>query len=321
MQTADNEASRLGKTALQVVKMINSLPGASDPEAKLRKYEREPAWKCPEGLKLTELDLGMFKADLMQSGPTDGIILQLHGGGYYEPMHNLYKDTAALYNKLSEGYDILTPDYRVATEAPFPAALEDALCAYRWIREHGYSPEKIIFAGDSAGGGLVLGLTLYLKDHDMPLPAGIITMSAWTDLTGSGESYTANFETDPIFGGTKDSLIYRNDYYINDSPENPYISPVFGDMTGFPPMLMQVGDQEMLLSDTLTVAEKAKKAGVKVKLHVYPGMFHIFQMGFTLYPECKAAWEEVRRFLRVMKNFGDEADTEWRVCLNDAKGK
>ena len=80
MQTADSEASRLGKTALQVVKMINSLPGASDPEAKLRKYEREPAWKCPEGLKLTELDLGMFKADLMQSGPTDGIILQLHGG-------------------------------------------------------------------------------------------------------------------------------------------------------------------------------------------------------------------------------------------------
>ena len=135
----------------------------------------------------------------------------------------------------------------------------------------------------------------------MPLPAGIITMSAWTDLTKSGESYEENFNIDPIFGGTKETMVYMDGYYKDDDPHNPYISPIFGDMTGFPPMLMQVGDREVLLSDTLSVADAAKKAGVLVKTHVYPGMFHVFQMGLSLYPESKEAWEEVRRFIRIVK--------------------
>lgn len=122
-------------------------------------------------------------------------------------------------------------------------------------------------------------------------------MSAWTDLTCKGESYEKNFDIDPVFGGTKDSVVFQNEYYRNDSPENPYISPAFGEYEGFPPMLMQVGECEMLLSDTIIIAEKAKAAGVEVSMHIYPGMFHIFQKGMSMYPESKMAWDEIREFL------------------------
>lgn len=132
------------------------------------------------------------------------------------------------------------------------------------------------------------------------MPGGIITMSAWTDLTKGGESYQENFEIDPMFGGSMDTLIYKNGYYGELNPEYPYISPVNGSYHGFPPMLMQVGEYEMLLSDTLEVARKAKEAGVQVKAHMYQGMFHVFQMGQLLYPEAKEAWVEVGRFIRKL---------------------
>ena len=152
-------------------------------------------------------------------------------------------------------------------------------------------------AGDSAGGGLALALCMYLKDEGRPLPAGIVAMSPWTDLTASGASYVDNFELDPLFGNTSDSLIYNRDYLGDNDPTNPYISPMFGDYTGFPPMLLQVGSIEMLLSDSISVAEKAKEAGVSVKLTVYEGMFHIFQMAMKLLPESRDAWVEIGKFL------------------------
>ncbi|MCM1157494.1 MAG: alpha/beta hydrolase [Bacteroidales bacterium] len=227
-----------------------------------------------------------------------GIILQLHGGGYYGRLHNTYRDMAAMYSEVSQGLDVLSVDYRVAPQYPFPAALEDAVAAYQWILDEGYDADRLFVAGDSAGGGLALAMCLYLRDYGMPLPKGIITMSAWTDLTKSGESYQENFEIDPVFGGTTDSLVYKEGYYRNANPENPYISPINGEYYDFPPMLMQVGEYEMLLSDTLTVAAKAREAGVAVKEHVYKGMFHVFQMGLLLYPEAKEAWVEAGRFIR-----------------------
>nr|MCR5203156.1 alpha/beta hydrolase [Lachnospiraceae bacterium] len=169
--------------------------------------------------------------------------------------------------------------------------------SYNYILDMGISPENIIIAGDSAGGGLSLALTLYLKDHDMPLPAAVITMSAWTDLTKSGSSYDDNYETDPLFGNTRESLVYSEDYYKNTTPDNPYVSPKFGDFTGFPPVLMQVGEMEMLLSDTTDVAKKMEDTGVKVKSHIYPGMFHVFQLGLNLFPEEKEAWNEIEEYI------------------------
>lgn len=314
----EDRISIRGRTARKMVKVANHLPlpGGQSQAGQLRAklYQRERMWECPEHLNLSVISMEHFTMELLSrkremedtENNTDdwklpGIVLQLHGGGYYGRMHNTYRDMAGLYNEISKGYDVLSVDYRVAPEHSYPAALEDALAAYQWIMERGYPLEKLIVAGDSAGGGLALALCLYLRDHDIPLPAGIITMSAWTDLTKSGESYQENFDIDPIFGGTMDSLVYQEGYYKDSNPEIPYISPVNGDYHGFPPMLMQVGEYEMLLSDTKTVARHAMDAGVTVKEHIYPGMFHVFQMGLLLYPEAKEAWIEVGRFIRYLR--------------------
>ncbi len=300
-----------GITAREIVRAANHFPVIGDlrrnGELQNLKSDHEPKWRCPEGLLHTEIRMEHFKMELFEREDVQEerqyrhVILQLHGGGYYGRMHNVYRDTAVMYMEVSDGYDILTPDYRVAPEDPYPAALDDAVAAYTWLLEQGYTAERIIVAGDSAGGGLSLALTLYLKDHGMPMPGGIITMSAWTDLTKSGDSYQENFDRDPIFGGSKHTLVYKEGYYGDHDPMDPYISPVGGDYRGFPPMLMQVGSLEMLLDDTLSVSERARYAGVHIKTHVYTGMFHIFQMGFKLYPEAVDAWKEVGHFLRVIR--------------------
>ena len=128
---------------------------------------------------------------------TDRVILQLHGGGYVGRVRNAYYVFAGLYNEVSRGCAVLTPDYRVAPEHKYPAALEDAIASYKWLLDQGYSGEQIIVAGDSAGGGLAMCLTMYLRDHNMPVPGGLVAMSPWTDLTASGESYDCLLYTSP----------------------------------------------------------------------------------------------------------------------------
>lgn len=326
----ENKISIRGRMARKMVEIANhmSQTGENGCKNELREKLFARDWKCPEHLQLIGIEMETFHMELLRERKKEGsvevanatltermnelsdenslrytpnekgIILQLHGGGYNFDMNNSYRDMAAQYIEVSGGMDVLTIDYRVAPAHPYPAALEDAIESYQWILEQGYESNNILVAGDSAGGGLGLALCLYLRDHNMPMPGSIITMSAWTDLTCTGESYEKNFDIDPVFGGTRDSLVFHNEYYRNDSPENPYISPVFGEYHGFPSMLMQVGECEMLLSDTVTVAEKAKAAGVEVTVHIYPGMFHIFQKGMNMYPESKAAWEEVEKFIR-----------------------
>ena len=303
----ENKISVRGRMARKMVELANHLSPVAEQGSKneLREKLFAKDWKCPVHLQLIGIEMENFYMELLREQKQEllyipnpkGIILQLHGGGYYLDMNNSYRDMAVQYRDVSDGMDVLTIDYRVAPACPYPAALEDALEAYQWILEQGYEGADIVVVGDSAGGGLGLALCLYLRDNSMPMPKCIITMSAWTDLTCTGESYEKNFDIDPVFGGTKDSVVFQNEYYCNDNPENPYISPVFGEYDGFPPMLMQVGECEMLLSDTVTVSEKAKAAGVEVNMHIYPGMFHIFQKGMNMYPESKMAWDEVGKFL------------------------
>lgn len=306
------QVSLRGRTARKVVEVANHLPVlghmSQNGELQARRNEHEKEWKCPEGYVNTAIETERFSMELLktagQNRPPEErfVILQLHGGGYYNRIHNTYRDAAVWYSECGSGMDVLSIDYRTAPEDPYPAALEDALEAYKWLLEQDYLPKHIIAAGDSAGGGLALALTLYLKDHQLPLPGGIVTMSAWTDLTKSGDSYQENFDKDPIFGGSRDTLVYKEGYYAEHDPVDPYISPINGDYSCFPPMLMQVGEWEMLLDDTLEVAAKAKEAGVPVKKHMYPGMFHIFQMGFHLFPEAEEAWKEVAEFLKMIRN-------------------
>lgn len=267
-----------------------------------RKNPVEPAWRCPGDYIYELVPTEKFVMEYLKpkQAVTGRVILQLHGGGYIGPMKNIYRRFAVKYSQISFGADVLTPDYRVAPEHPYPAALEDAVCAYEWLLAQGWFSEQIIVAGDSAGGGLAMALCHYLSNHGRQLPCGIIAMSPWTDLTASGESYDTNYERDPLFGKTRDSLIYNRDYVGDHDPMDEYISPMFGDFRGFPPMLIQVGSYEMLLSDSVDVAAKARGQGVKVRLSIYDGMFHIFQMAAKMLPESRKAWVEIGKFIEIL---------------------
>lgn len=267
-----------------------------------RKNPVEPTWKCPKGFQVEKICMEHFEMEYLCPEDTDNklIVLQLHGGGYIGPMKNIYRNFAVMYSKTAKGANVLTIDYRVAPEYTYPAALEDSISAYEWILEKGYLPEQIVVVGDSAGGGLALALSLYLRDNNKLLPKGIITMSAWADLTCEGESYTSQYESDPLFGNTKDSMIFNSAYIGEHNPRHPYISPVFGEFYKFPPILMQVGSSEMLLSDTIEIARKIKEEGGKVRLSVYEGMFHVFQMSMNLIPESRTAWQEIRQFFKTI---------------------
>lgn len=259
----------------------------------------EPPWKCPPGYSMLKIKMKKFDMELLTPPEVNSgyAVLQLHGGGYIGKMRNVYRSFAKYYSDMRGGIKVLTIDYRVAPEDPYPAALEDAVTAYKWLMGLGYKGSDIIVAGDSAGGGLALALAMYLKDNSINLPAAMVLMSPWTDLTASGSSYETNYELDPLFGNTRESMIYNGEYIGSNEPDNPYISPLFGDFNGLMPMLFQAGSVEMLLSDSVDAAKKAEEAGCSVKLNVYEGMFHVFQMALDLLPESKQAWQEVKEFI------------------------
>ncbi len=305
----ESEASIRGRVMRELIAHVTNdhLIGKKIKNGELRKKigNAEPPWKCPDCFTMTEVPMENFRMELLEPKEqpnTEKIILQLHGGGYVGAMRNAYRMFAGLYSEVSRGMAVLTPDYRVAPENPYPAALEDAFAAYCYLLEEGWFADQIIVAGDSAGGGLAMALCHYLKDHGKSLPCGIVAMSPWTDLTASGESYDTNYERDPLFGKTRDSLIYNKEYIRDNDPLNAYISPLYGDFRGFPPMLIQVGSYEMLLSDSVSVAAKAREQGVKVRLSIYDGMFHIFQMAAKMLPESKRAWVEIGKFMDVLTN-------------------
>ena len=313
---AEGEASEKGRALAELISHVTNdfAIGKKIKSGELRKRIKEPPWIVPACFEMREIAMGDFAMKLLsrkEEPSEEFVVLQLHGGGYVGAVRNAYYVFAGLYNEVSHGCSVLTPDYRVAPENPYPAALDDALASYQWLLDNGYSGEQIVLAGDSAGGGLAMALCMYLRDHGMPLPCGLVAMSPWTDLTASGESYETNYEKDPLFGNTRESIIYLDDYAGAHDKTEPYISPLFGDFHGFPPMLIQVGSLEMLLSDSVSVAEKARAQGVKVRLSVYEGMFHVFQMAYLNIPESKKAWAEVGKFFDVIKQ---QTQCSFEIC-------
>ena len=259
----------------------------------------EPEWKCPKGYVWDKIDREQYVLEVQypKENRNHLWILQLHGGGYIGPMKNAYRNFGIKYSEHNGGCSVVTPDYRVAPKHPFPAALQDCIDAYQWILEHGVKEEQIVLVGDSAGGGLVFALGLWLKEQGKSMPKGMITMSAWTDVSCSGSSYKTNFQKDPLFGNTKESMLYRKDYIREQDPKNPLLSPLFGDLSGFPPIHMQVGSYEMLLSDTEEFAKKASEAKVSVEVVIFEKMFHVFPMVGNLIPETQEAWKCIETFL------------------------
>lgn len=293
------------KIMRQLINMATSdhLIGPGIKKGTFRRRMVEPPWKCPAGYSVLDIKMKNFNMEILTPPEVNSecIVLQLHGGGYIGKMRNVYRSFAKYYSDMRSGMKVLTIDYRVAPENPYPAALNDALTAYGWLLGLGYKGHNIILAGDSAGGGLALALSEYLRDNSIELPAALVLMSPWTDLTASGSSYETNYELDPLFGNTRESMIYNGEYIGDNEPDNPYISPLFGEFNALPPMLFQAGSIEMLLSDSVDAAQKAKEAGCDVQLSIYDGMFHVFQMALDILPESQQAWQEVKEFVESIE--------------------
>lgn len=272
--------------------------------AKMEKLVRDDS-KIQDGELSTFITPHDESSGLTQNPEEKYVILHLHGGGYVGAFKKNYHRVAGYYSEVSHGMDVYSLDYRVAPEFPFPAAVQDAVDAFHYILAQGIKADHIFIGGDSAGGGLGLALSMYLRDEKGMIPAGLILMSPWADTSASGPSYTENTEIDPVFGGSRSALIFENPYAMDADKQNPMLSPVFGDFAGLPPMLVQTGTDEMLLSDSETVAEKAKNSGVKIRYTKYEGMFHVFQMAGPIMEESSRAWTEVGKFINAVKNLAD----------------
>ncbi len=204
------------------------------------------------------------------------VILYCHGGGY-STGSSLYARTLTTKIAASTSMDVLCFDYRLAPEHPYPAAARDAMDAWNYLMLLGYGARDVIVAGDSAGGNMALSLVLKLKEEERLLPRGLVLMSPWTDLTSSGETHTSRAEVDPVLDAEYLDRMIHN-YVDGQDLHEPMISPLFGDFTGFPPTYIQVGNNEVLLSDATMLHKKMIEANVSVKLDVFEGMWHVFQM-------------------------------------------
>jgi acetyl esterase/lipase len=225
-------------------------------------------------------------------------LLYIHGGGFVSGSGGFYLAQAAHISAAAK-CAVLLPDYRLAPEYRFPAGLEDCVLAHKWMLANGPAgprPARATFvAGDSAGGSLTLATLLALRDRKMKLPAAGIALSPTTDLTLA----SASLKTvgDPILSA-KTMPVFRDHYLGKADPKNPLASPVFGDYRGLPPLLIQVGEHEMLRDDSIRVAKKARADGASVKLEVWPGMFHVFQSHEPLLPEAREAIDHMAEFMR-----------------------
>lgn len=221
----------------------------------------------------------------------DRVVLYLHGGGYVLGSVNSHRD---LINRLSLAADarVLALDYRLAPETPFPGAVEDSTAAYRWLLEQGIKPSRIAVAGDSAGGGLTAATLIALRDAGDPLPATGVMLSPWCDMEGVGETFDSKADVDPMV--KRELILGMAASYLNgQSPKTPLANPLYADLTGLPPLLIQVGGRECLLDDAKRLEANAKTAGVDIEVDVWDEMIHVWQIFTSTLPEAQPAIDKL----------------------------
>jgi monoterpene epsilon-lactone hydrolase len=239
---------------------------------------------------------GMRAAWFSPAGAPDRpAVLYLHGGAYQI-------GSIASHGRLAGGLAmaaatrVLVPEYRLAPEHPHPAAVEDAVAAWRWLLDEGGDPGRLAIAGDSAGGGLAIATMVAARDAGLPLPSAAAVLSPWVDLEGLGESLRTRADLDPLLdasGVAREGAVYLG----GRDPRTPLAAPMYADLHGLPPLLIHVGDHEILRDDAVRLAEKARADGVEITLEIWPEMIHVWHYFAGLVPESTRALDEVGRFL------------------------
>ncbi|HJU16953.1 MAG TPA: alpha/beta hydrolase [Stellaceae bacterium] len=251
----------------------------------------------PRGFAMHAFDAGGVPAERITppAVPGDRHVLYLHGGGFATGSPRLYRNLTWRLAAAAAA-PLLCLDYRLAPEHPFPAALDDAVAGYRFLLEDGADPRRIAVLGDSAGGGLVFSLLLRLRDEGVRLPGTAVALSPWTDLALSGESLRTNAAADPMINA--DRVPPLADYYLAGAdPHTPYASPLYGDLAGLPPLLIQVGSDEILRDDSVRIAQRVRAAGGPVALEIWPRMPHVWHSFAPLVPESRRAIARVGAFV------------------------
>jgi monoterpene epsilon-lactone hydrolase len=262
-----------------------------------RKILRPDPYKVPSAVQVSPEPLGGVPGErLVGPPPGDTVLLYLHGGGYFACSAETHRPITAFF--ALHGLCVFAPDYRLAPENPFPAAVDDAVAVYRGLLSAGYPPERLVVAGESAGGGLTLSLMLALRSAGVPLPAAAALYSPWTDLAATGDSVRTNTDRCAMFHGA--GIAYSARYYLGDTdPRNPLASPLYADLAGLPPLLIHVGADEVLLDDSTRLAERARAAGVPVDLKIWPVVPHAWQLAPHRIPEARQSLRESAAFFRA----------------------
>lgn len=285
----------------QLEKVLNILKknAAQRPGSLEESRERmnKMAFPRQDDVSYDEVDAGGIPA-LWVTAPDaadDRVVLYLHGGGYVLGSLISHQDLVARISKAAKSR-VLYIDYRLAPEHPFPAAVEDATDAYRWLLSTGIDASRAVVAGDSAGGGLTVATMVSLRDAGDPLPAAAVCISPWVDLEGVGESMTTNAGVDPMV--RQEGLVdMAKSYLAGADPRSPLAAPLYADLKGLPPTLIQVGSHETLLDDSTRLFERAKEAGVDVLLEKGEGLFHVWHAFAPMLPEGQQAIDRLGEYI------------------------
>lgn len=305
-------ASIRGKLVIKFIyRFVNANPERKSDLVKLLKnFQGKPTkYKPPEGYTLEKFEaegipMEMFKKE--GTTPKNAVFI-IHGGAFIGELCDTYRKDYVKYSQAAGDAAVFNINYRTAPEYTFPAAHDDAIKGWRKILSMGFDPKNILLVGDSAGGNLVLSTTLKLRDSGEALPRAVVAMSPWADLAVTGQSYFDNYNKDPMFGNKKGKaspeLIEK---FINGSifvycgdadRKNPYLSPVFGEYHGFPPVHISVGSHELLYDESITIYNKINQSGGSATLHVGKEMFHVFPLLHPIIPESKLAWKDIIEFI------------------------
>ena len=257
------------------------------------------AFFLPWGVETENFRLGHIPCQwvIPRNANHDKVILYLHGGGYAVGSTQTHR---ALVGEIAKqaGYCAMIPEYRLAPENPYPAAVEDALWCYEWLLDTGHLPENIIIAGDSAGGGLALATMLAALEREVPMPAASVLIAPWVDLTVSQESVFKHIDQSPMLY-LKEMRAWATNYAGEYPVDFPLVSPLYANLEGLPPLLIQVSDSEVLVDEDLKLAEKAREYGVDVDLQVFEGLLHVWHIYWRYLGEAREAIEKIVKFINV----------------------